>query len=301
MDVLTDKRSWYRDETNSGMHSPYCDGREPGMYQSCRDENKYGTHICSYVVLLLSCCVIVSFIFPIPSAAQDMHAEKLPRDPASSSLLVMPTGRTLPAGTGTVGLAAPYIPYAAYSILDGLQLSAGGVYVFGDAVGSGEAYYSYLFVKNSLFDDGNTSIAVGAALMFWGQELARDISAKWDRATIPGVFAVTTIGDEESTLTLGLGFAELAGGFGIGFEDGFLAGIGLGYETRISPDWKFMTEHFSSVLSTGTLHTAGVRYFTGRTAFDLGIIVIPHGHIDLPSGTRMPRVLPLLGVSIHIG
>jgi hypothetical protein len=55
------------------------------------------------------------------------------------------------------------------------------------------------------------------------------------------------------------------------------------------------------VLSSGTLHTIGVRYFTGRAAFDLGIIVIPNGHIDLPSGTRMPRALPLLGVSIHLG
>jgi hypothetical protein len=250
--------------------------------------------VCPWIVLLI---VIAS----ATASAQEEGADTVQRDPASSSLLVMPTGRCLSAGTGTAGLAAPWIPYAAFSVAEGWQLSAGGVYIFEDAIGSGQAYYSYLILKNSLFDDGATSIAVGGAVMFWGQELKRKSLASWDRATIPAVFAVTTIGNENNTLTLGVGFAEIAGGFGIGFDGGLFAGIGLGYEARISPNWKLMTEHFSSVLSPGTLHTVGVRYFTGRAAFDLGLIVVPNGAIDLPSGTRMPRVLPLLGVSIHIG
>ncbi len=231
---------------------------------------------------------------------QNSHDAVMP-DPASSSLLVMPTGRTLPSGTGTFGLAAPYIPYAAFAVAENWQISAGGVYIFEDSEGSPQAYYSYVFLKHSLFEDENTSIAVGAAAMFWGQERKRRPEPGWDRATIPGIFAVTTIGDDDNRLTLGMGFAEIASGFGIGFEGGLLAGIGLGYETRFSENWKLMTEHFSNVLSTGTLHTVGVRYFVGRAAFDLGVIIVPNGHIDLPSGIRMPRVLPLLGVSIHIG
>ncbi len=235
------------------------------------------------------------------ASAQKAAVDSLPRDPASSSLLVMPTGRALPSGTGTVGLAAPWIPYAAFSVAEGWQVSAGGVYIFEDAIGSGQAYYSYLIVKNSLFDSGGTSIAVGGALMFWGQELKRKSLGSWDRATIPAAFGVMTIGNENNTLTLGLGFAEIEGGYGIGFDGGLFGGIGLGYEARISPNWKLLTEHFSSILSSGTLHTIGVRYFSGRAAFDLGLIIVPNGAIDLPSGQRMPRVLPLLGISIHIG
>ena len=249
-------------------------------------------------ILLL---LVAFFAGPSAMAQQRPAAEAPPPDPASSSLLVMPTGRTLPGGTGTVGLAAPWIPYAAYSIADNWQLSAGGVYIFEGAVESGEAYYSYLILKHSLFDDRGTSIAVGGAVLFWGQRLERSEFGDWDRAVIPGVLAVTTIGNESNALTLGLGFAEMQGGFGLGFDGGLVAGIGLGYEARLSPQWKILTEHFSDVLSSGTLHTVGLRYFTGRAAFDLGIVVIPNGHIDLPSGTRMPRVLPLLGISLHLG
>jgi hypothetical protein len=252
-------------------------------------------------IFLSQTALFVSLLLPVGAAAQEETADALPRDPASSSLLVMPTGRTLPSGTGTVGLAAPYIPYAAFSVAEHWQLSAGGVYIFEDQIGTGEAYYSYVILKNALFEDGNTSIAVGAAVMFWGQQLKRTSLAGWDHAVIPGAFAVATIGDESQALTLGMGFANMAEGFGIGFDGGIFAGIGLGYEARIDPNWKLITEHFSSILSSGTLHTVGLRYFSGRAAFDLGVIVVPNGHVDLPSGTRMPRVLPLLGISIHIG
>lgn len=245
---------------------------------------------------------LLSILLIVPQAhAQRARKDTLPRDPASSSLLVMPTGRTLPGGSGTLGLAAPYIPYGAFSPADNWQVSAGGVYVFTSEIGYGEEYYSYFIVKHALFDDGHTSIAVGGAVMFWGRETVTGPFQGWKRVTIPGGFGVVTFAGEESALTLGVGFADIAGGFGIGLNEGLLSGIGLGYETRLSPNWKLMTEHFSNVLAGGTLHTIGVRYFTGRAAFDMGLIVVPNGDVQLGSGTRIPRVLPLLGVSIHIG
>jgi hypothetical protein len=245
---------------------------------------------------------LLSILIIIPHThAQRAQRDTLPDDPASTSLMVMPTGRTLPGGTGTLGLAAPYIPYAAFSPADHWQVSAGGVYVFTSEIGYGEEYYSYLILKHSLFDDGHTSIAVGGALMFWGREAVTGPFPGWKRVTIPGAFGVATFAGESSSLTLGVGFADIEGGFGIGFNEGLLSGFGLGYETRLSPNWKLMTEHFSNVLAGGTLHTIGVRYFTGRAAFDMGLIVVPNGDVQLGSGTRIPRVLPLLGVSIHIG
>jgi len=236
----------------------------------------------------------------VVAGTRAVDPDTLRRDPASSSLLLTPTGRTLSSGSGAIGLAAPYIPYAAFAVLPGVQLSAGGVYIFKDETGTGQAYYSYLILKNTLYDDGSSSIAVGAAIMFWGQAYMLGSTPMWDRATIPGVFAVTTFGGEDGALSLGIGFADIAGGFGIGFDAGVLAGLGLGYETRISSNWKLLTEHFSSVLSSGTLHTFGVRHFTGRAAFDLGLIIIPNADITI-SGNKIPLVLPLLGVSIHIG
>ncbi|MCZ7556061.1 MAG: hypothetical protein M5R41_06640 [Bacteroidia bacterium] len=236
---------------------------------------------------------------PLPTEVRGADSEKS-RDPASSSLFLIPTGNTLPAVSGTLGLAAPYIPYVALSVLPGLQLSAGGVYIFESDAGSDRAYYSYLILKNALYEDKNTSIAVGGALLFWGQEFRLGGRTNWDRVTVPGVFAVTTIGGEESAFTIGMGFADMAGGYGLGFDEGLLVGLGLGYETQLSPNWKLMTEHLSSVLTAGTLHTLGFRYFSGRAAFDLGLIVVPNGDITI-SGKKIPLVLPLLGVSIHIG
>ncbi len=221
-------------------------------------------------------------------------------DPAATSLLLMPTGRTLPAISGTLGLAAPYIPYAALSILPGLQLSAGGVYIFASDVGDDRGYYSYAMLKNSLYEDRNTSIAVGAAVLFWGQQFTLGGRTNWDRVALPGAFGVATIGGEENAFTFGVGLAEMAGGFGLGFDEGLLVGIGLGYETRLSSEWKLMTEHLSNLLAAGTLHTVGFRYFTGRAAFDLGVIIIPNGDITI-SGKKIPLILPLLGVSVHIG
>ena len=222
------------------------------------------------------------------------------RDPARCSLFMMPSGRTIPSVSGTIGLAAPYIPYAALSILPGLQISAGGVYITESEVGNDRSYYSYAIVKQSLFEDNNSSIAVGAAALFWGQEFRLGGETQWDRVTVPGVFAVTTFGSEESALSFGVGFADMAGGFGLGFDEGLLVGLGIGYETRLSPNWKLMTEHLSSVLSAGTLHTLGVRYFVGRAAFDLGVIIVPNGDVNL-SGKSIPRVLPLLSVSVNLG
>lgn len=238
-------------------------------------------------------------MMPFISEARTADTAK-PRDPASSSLFLIPTGNTLPSVSGTLGLAAPYIPYVALSVLPGLQLSAGGVYIFESDAGSDRAYYSYLILKNALYQDRNTSIAVGGALLFWGQEFRLGGRTNWDRVTVPGVFAVTTIGGEESAFTIGMGLADMAGGYGLGFDEGLLVGLGLGYETQLSANWKLMTEHLSSVLTAGTLHTLGFRYFTGRAAFDLGLIVVPNGDITI-SGKKIPLVLPLLGVSIYIG
>ncbi|MCB2204801.1 hypothetical protein KQI65_08625 [bacterium] len=233
--------------------------------------------------------------------AQRVKKDTVPRDPAGTSMFVMPTGRTLPGGTGSIGLAAPYIPYAAYSVADNWQISAGGVYVFTTVEDVGEEYYSYLFLKHTLFDDRGTSMAVGGAVMFWGRESVDGPYPGWKQVAIPGGFAVMTFGTESSALTLGLGFANIEGGFGIGLQEGLFSGIGLGYETRIAPEWKLMTEHFLNVFGSGTLHTFGVRYMVGRAAFDMGLIVVPNGDVQIPTGTKIPRALPMVSVSIHIG
>ena len=220
-------------------------------------------------------------------------ATTLIADPASSSLLLMPTGRTITSGHGSIGLAAPYIPYGAFAVAQGLQISAGGVYIFKNSSGSAQAYYSYLFVKDALWDDGTTSIALGAVLMFWGQEHVRRGERNWDRVVVPGVFAVTTIGNQHGALTLGVGFADAAGGYGIGLDAGLLSGLGIGYEALISRGIKVMTEHFIDALSGNTLHTFGARLFAARGAFDIGLIVLPHGQV-------IGRVLPVIGVSLLI-
>jgi hypothetical protein len=250
-------------------------------------------------ILRLAClCMLLA---TASARSQEDSAWASLRDPASSSLLLMPTGRTLPAGTGCLGLAAPYIPYGAYSVAEGVQISGGGVYIFRNVLGSGQAYYSYLFVKDAIFNDGTTSIAIGAAAMFWGQEHVHPAGTTWDRVVLPGVFAVTTIGDRDNALSLGVGFADIAGDFSIGLNAGLLAGIGLGYESRVSRACKLMTEHFFDASSGNSLHAFGARFFAARGAFDVGVIVLPNGEINLETKKKQTRVLPMLGISLLIG
>ncbi|HOJ05859.1 MAG TPA: hypothetical protein PK916_17825 [Bacteroidota bacterium] len=222
------------------------------------------------------------------------------RDIAATSLIMAPTGRSLPGGSAVVGLATPYIPYVAVGVLDNLQLSAGGIYLFSTDGNTGEQYYSYAMLKHTLFDQDNASLAVGGALLFWGQEYRLGNRYNWDRAVIPGAFAVTSMGTEESKFTLGLGLANMVEGYSLGFDGGLVMGVGMGYESWISASWKFLTEHLMDVLGGGTLHTLGLRYVTGRASFDLGLIVVPNADVTI-SGTRIPLALPLLGVSILIG
>jgi hypothetical protein len=268
---------------------------EPARWRAMTNRGRHLVILIAYVLLSNP---LTAQTDTIPGAAHELSAANTP-DPASTSLLLMPTGRTLPAGSGMVGLAAPYIPYGAISVAENWQISAGGVYVFSGAIGTGEEYYSYVILKHTLFEDGGSSIAVGGAVMFWGREELSGPYPGWKRATIPGGFAVATLGSDESALTLGLGFADVVGGFGIGFEGGFTPGIGLGYETYLSPDWKLMTEHFSAVLSRGTLHSVGVRYFFAKAAFDLGMVIIPNGDVNI-SGTRLPLALPFVGISVQL-
>ena len=216
------------------------------------------------------------------------------RDPAASSLQLMPTGRTLPSGNLTVGLAAPYLPYAAYCPVKGIQLSAGGIYIFNNPILKQEAYYSYFIVKDALFEVEGMSIAVGGAVMFWGQKEPLPAPPHWRHAVIPGVFGVTTIGTADEAVTLGVGFANTPGGFEIGLDAGILGGIGFGYEWKASRTWRLMTEHLIDIGTGNTLHTFGARLFGTRGAFDFGLVILPHGPTKL-------RVFPVIGVSVRIG
>jgi hypothetical protein len=229
--------------------------------------------------------------------AQGEGGPAAPTDPSSSSLLLMPTGSTLPAGTGCAGLAAPYIPYGAYSVAEGMQLSAGGVYIFKNAQGSAQAYYTYLLGKYQAVTSEQVNISLGAALMLWGQErLPSSVHAgrTWDRIVVPGVFAVATVGDESESLSFGAGFGQVPEGYSIGFAGGMVNGVGVGYKTRLGRKSRFITEHFIDAGTAHTLHTMGVRFFSNRGAFDLGVIVIPFGPFRL-------WALPVVGVSLHIG
>jgi hypothetical protein len=190
-----------------------------------------------------------------------------PEDPSRTRLFFAPTGRMLRSGESYFADAYIFFPSLQVGVTDMFTLG-GGMSIF-PGVGLDEQIY-YLTPKVGVYASPNVNIAVGALVA--GAKVISDQSPA-------GIgYGVVTLGDENSSVTIGSGF---------GFARGNTSSVGVlmvGGSTRVSKSVALVSEnYFTSERDANVLLSGGIRFMSEHIAVDLagfggkGIdIVVPY-------------------------
>lgn len=179
-------------------------------------------------------------------------------DGADYRLFGGPTGRTLPGGTGSVGVIELFFPYVAYGITDRLQVS-GGTVIAPEIVGD----IFWFEPKVGILSRPGLHVAVGAVAFFASREL--------DEGSIGAVHLTGTFGDERKALTVGAGFPFYADAEDTVWADEPVAS--LGGELWVGQSVKLISENYFVLSEPGEygLVTGGARIVAGRLSADVGL------------------------------
>ncbi|MEP6729828.1 MAG: hypothetical protein ABJE10_04275 [bacterium] len=183
-----------------------------------------------------------------------MHnGEVWPEDPSRTRLFFAPTGRMLKTGETYFADAYVFFPSLQVGVTD-LFTMGGGLSVF-PGVGLDEQIY-YLTPKVGLYASPNVNVAVGALIA--GAGLISD-------QTPAGIgYGVVTLGDENTSMTLGSGF-----GFSRGNTTS-TAVLMVGGSTRVSKSVALVSEnYFTSERNAHALVSGGIRFMSEHIAVDL--------------------------------
>lgn len=179
-----------------------------------------------------------------------VEGEFWPDDPNRTSLFVGPTARTLPKGRGYIASYELFFPLAGVGVTDHFTL-AGGFPLVGDLLDEG---IFYLAPKARLpGTPPDVDVALGG-LVFLAP----------DDGTVGVLYAVTTLGNRDTSVTLGLMHGWVDDDWGEFF--GMLGG-----EARVAKRVKLIGESYVS--SEAGLVMAGPRFFTDRLSADLGVMI----------------------------
>ena len=178
-----------------------------------------------------------------------------PEDPSRTRLLFAPTGRMLRASETYFTDAYLFFPGVQTGLTDNISIG-GGMSLF-PGIGPDEQIF-YLTPKVGVVQGPLVNVAVGALVA--GAKVLSDYSPF-------GIgYGVATIGDEESSVTVGAGF-----GFSRS-ETGSLGLLMVGGTTRVSRGIALVSENY---LSTGSgnraLWSGGVRFIGERLSTDLAL------------------------------
>jgi hypothetical protein len=148
-------------------------------------------------------------------------------DPNLTRLMFAPTGRTVRAGEGYVGVFELFFPFASYGVTDWLTL-AGGTPVFPEAIGR----ILYIAPKARVFSGAGLDVSAGVLAMF-------DLQGNIDEDASVGIlYGVGTWGTPDRSLTGGAGWGFA--GTDVENRPVFL----LGGESRVSRRVKLITENY---------------------------------------------------------
>lgn len=175
-------------------------------------------------------------------------------DPNTSRLFFGPTGRTVGAGEGYVGLFELFFPFVSIGATDWLTLSGGTPIIPGEM---GEVFY--LAPKVRVLATERLQVSGGVLAFFEGG---------FDSGSIGIMYAVGSAGDPDRSLTVGAGFPFRASGRHSDVSDPILL---IGGETRTGRITKLITENYVLLGERGVMTSAGFRIFGERFSGDVGI------------------------------
>jgi hypothetical protein len=178
-----------------------------------------------------------------------------PEDPSRTRLFFAPTGRMLRTSETYFSDAYVFFPSIQVGVTDQFTLG-GGMSLF-PGVGLDEQIY-YLTPKLGLYSSPNVNVAVGALVA--GAQVISD-------ETPVGIgYGVVTLGDENTSVTLGSGF---------GFSRGNTSSTGvlmLGGSNRVSKSIALVSENYlTTERDANLLVSGGIRFMSEHIAVDLAL------------------------------
>jgi hypothetical protein len=178
-----------------------------------------------------------------------------PEDPSRTRLFFAPTGRML--RTSETYFADAYIFFPSVQVGVTNQFTIGGGMSLFPGVGIDEQIY-YLTPKLGLYASPNVNVAVGA-LVAGAQVIS-------DQTPVGIGYGVVTLGDENTSATIGSGF-----GFSRG-NTSSTAVLMLGGSTRVSKSIALVSENYLTTESDASaLVSGGVRFLSEHLAVDLAV------------------------------
>lgn len=175
-------------------------------------------------------------------------------DPNTSRLFFSPTGRSLKSGNGYFADYYIFFPTLAYGITDYFSLS-GGISLL-----PGSTSQLIMLAPKFTFPL-SPRVGVGAGFMY--------LTLTKEDGSLKLFYAVTTIGDDRSAITLGAGVPIVADAE----EGGFI--LLAGAERQISNSVKLISENWIiSAEETAVLFSGGVRFFGERLAVDIALMTM---------------------------
>jgi hypothetical protein len=184
------------------------------------------------------------------------RAEKgvfLPADPNPTRLFFGPTGRSVPKGSGYLGVYEVFMPFVQVGLTDRISIGGGTPLFFG----GGSDHPVWFTPKVQVVNRGRTQAAVGVMHFL-----------NVDDGQYGVAYAAVTHGTADSAVTVGAGWAYET----TSLDDIDNPTVGMiGFERRMSRRTKLISENY--LFSGGGAVSIGVRFFGERLSADLGLVV----------------------------
>lgn len=186
-----------------------------------------------------------------PVEGRVVKGHYFPADPNPTRLFFGPTARSLPAGSGYVGVYEFVLPFVQVGITDWLSIGGGTPLFFGEDT----AHPFWFTPKVRVYNSKTTQAAVG---------LMQFLNV--DGENIGVGYGVVTGGSTDSAISVGIGYAWEHGGDD---GDGTSAVAMIGGEHRVSRRVKLITENY--IFKDAGIASFGVRFLGDRLSADLAL------------------------------
>jgi hypothetical protein len=198
---------------------------------------------------------------------RNVNGTFLQADPNPTRLFFGPTGRSLPKGSGYLGVYEIFLPFVQVGVTDRISIGGGTPLFFG----GGSEHPFWFTPKVQILNAGRTQAAIGVMHFL-----------NVDNGHFGVAYGAVTHGTSDTAITVAGGFV-----YDRSLDATNTAGVVMiGGERRISRRVKLITENYA--FSDGGLVSFGVRFMGERLSADLGMV--------MPIGTDETIAFPMVNV-----